>query len=1137
MSTFSIIQQKLEQFIKKYYTNELIKGVILFFAIGLLWFIITLLVEHFLWLEPLGRTLLFWSFVLVEIGLFIRFIAFPLAKLFKLQRGIGYEAASKIIGNHFPQVNDKLLNVIQLNQNQRESELLAASIDQKAGELRPVPFKSAINFTKNTKYLKYAAIPLVIMLLVHLLWDRDLFSNSYERVVNYDTAYEPPAPFSFVVINNDLTAIENKNFTIKAITEGEVVPENATISFNNETYYLEQTAPGSFEYTFSQPSEALTFRLNANKVSSKEYTLEVVKTPSLLAFEMVLDYPAYTGRKDEVLKSTGNATIPEGTTVTWNVDTRNTQLVQLKTRDTAYDFSSNAQEFSFRKGVYRKLDYAITTSNEDLKEYENLSFALGVIRDEYPEITVDSKQDSTDLQTTYFLGQVSDDYGLTKLQLVYYPQSDEKDAQVVPIEVGRSNVDQFVYSFPGNLQLTEGVAYEYYFEVFDNDAVHNYKSAKSGFYSFRKLTKEELEAEQLKNQEENIQDLNKSLRDLKDQEKKLEEINKLQKEKTELNWNDKKKLENFLKRQKQQEQMMKNFSKEMKEELEKFQPENEESDPYKEELQERLEENEERLEENEKLLEELERLQEKIDKEELSEKLEKLAKQNKNQEKNLEQLVELTKRYYVTKKAEKLAEELFELGEEQEKLSEAPEEENTKEEQEKLNEKFEDLQKEMEDLQKENEGLKEPMDIPKDAQGEQEVKEEQEKATEKLEGQDAKGASGNQKKAGEKMKEMGKKMQMSMQSGQMETLQEDVEMLRQILDNLVVFSFEQEDLMEVFKETDYGSAAFGKKLNVQNDLKLNFEHIDDSLFALSLRQPMISNVINESLTNVSFNLDKTLELLAENRVRNGVASQQYTVTGANELAILLSDLLNNMQNQMQMQSQGQGQGQGNKPGQSQGQGQGQGFQLPDIIQKQESLSKKMKEGMGEGEGQGQQGESGGEGDGGEGENGRSGKDGDGQGGEGGKDGKEGQENGDGDGYNEDLNGDLYEIYKEQQQLRNQLKDRLSKEGLDGKGGELIKEMEGIEQQLLDKGFNQRTLERMLKLEYELLKLDEADFEQGQESRRESTTNRRNFNNELRLQPDDIKKYFNTTEILNREALPLRQKYKTEVKKYFNGKND
>ena len=95
----------------------------------------------------------------------------------------------------------------------------------------------------------------------------------------------------------------------------------------------------------------------------------------------------------------------------------------------------------------------------------------------------------------------------------------------------------------------------------------------------------------------------------------------------------------------------------------------------------------------------------------------------------------------------------------------------------------------------------------------------------------------------------------------------------------------------------------------------------------------------------------------------------------------------------------------------------------------------------------------------------------------------------------------------------------------------------IENQLLDKGFNQRTLQKMLRLKYELLKLDEADFEQGKETRRESKTNRRNFNNTLRTDPEVIKQYFNTTEILNREALPLKQDYKQRVQRYFNKKND
>ncbi len=1131
MSSFSIIQQKLEQFIKKYYVSELIKGAILFFTIGFLYFLITLLIEHFLWLDPAARTFLFWSFVLVETTLFVRFIAFPLFKIFNLQKGISHEEASKLIGNHFPEVSDKLLNVIQLNQNQRESELLLASINQKSSELQPIPFKRAVNFKKNSKYLKYAAIPVIVFLLFTALGDKDIFSSSYTRVVNYDTAYEAPAPFTFVLINSSLRAIENKTFTLKIQTQGEVVPENASITYNNETYYLIQSAPGLFEYTFLHLTEPVAFRFKANTVVSQSYLLEVIKTPSLVTFEMELDYPSYTGKKDEILNSTGNAIIPEGTQVHWKMNTKNTEEVSLKTKDSIYSFTSEEETFHFEKRVFRKLDYAITTSNNDLKDYENLSFTLGVIRDEYPEINIQFKQDSTSSQKVYFLGRVSDDYGLTKLQLVYFPLGEEKHKQIIQLSLNKSNFDQFVYAFPGDLNLTEGVSYEYYFQVFDNDAIHNYKSSKSAIYSFRKLTKDEIENEQLQNQENTIKGLDKSLENMKAQDKKLEELSKNQKEKNELNWNDKKELENFIKRQQQQEEMMKKFSNELKENLENFQPDNKEKDPFKEQLKERFQENEEQLKENEKLLEELEKLQDKIQKEELTEKLEKLAKQNKNQEKNLEQLVELTKRYYVTKKAEKLAEELQKLAEEQEKLADAPTEENTKEKQEEINKKFEKYREEKEELQKDNEELKEPMDIPDDEKEEEEVQEEQEKATDKLEQENKPGASKNQKKAAQKMKHMSQQMQMQMEAGQMETLDEDLDMMRQILDNLVVFSFEQEDLMNDFNQIEYGNPLFGKKLIIQNDLKQNFEHIDDSLFALSLRQPMMGGAINKSLTNVIFNLDKSLDRLADNQLRQGISSQQYTITGANELAVLLSEILGNMQNMMSMGS-GKGSSKGKGKGQGKGEGEGKGFQLPDIIEKQESLNKKMEEGVGKEKGKkGKEGQGEGEGEGdGSGENGKNGKNGKGN-----KDGN--QEGKEGNSLGEEMNGQLYEIYKQQQMLRQQLEDRINQLGNKGNAGELLRKMEEVEQQLLDKGFNQQTLEKMLNLKHELLKLDKATFEQGQEMKRESKTNYSNFQNTSKTNIDDIKKYFNTTEILNREALPLQQEYKQKVQEYFKNNND
>ncbi|HRZ33171.1 MAG TPA: hypothetical protein P5188_12750, partial [Flavobacterium sp.] len=161
METKSLIYQKLEVFIKKYYTNEFLKGLIFFVGLGLIYMFFTLFIEYFLWLKPTGRTILFWLFVLVESFLLARFILFPLFKLIKLQKGIDYTQASKIIGNHFTEVSDKLTNFLQLAEDNSKTELLIASIEQKAKSLQPIPFSNAINFKKNTKYLPWAIIPLL----------------------------------------------------------------------------------------------------------------------------------------------------------------------------------------------------------------------------------------------------------------------------------------------------------------------------------------------------------------------------------------------------------------------------------------------------------------------------------------------------------------------------------------------------------------------------------------------------------------------------------------------------------------------------------------------------------------------------------------------------------------------------------------------------------------------------------------------------------------------------------------------------------------------------------------------------------------------------------------------------------------
>jgi hypothetical protein len=1140
MKAYEHIQKKLSQFVTKYYTNELIKGAILFFSIGLLYFIITLLVEHFLWLSTGARTALFWIFIAVEVSLFAKFIVLPLTKLFKLQQGISFKEASTIIGNHFPEVNDKLLNVLQLSEASQESELLLASIEQKSKELQPIPFQVAINFKKNIKYAKYAILPLAIVLFVWISGNSSLFSQSYERVVNYKTAYEPPAPFQFMVVNDSLQAIENQSYTLKVQTLGDVIPEEVQINVDDETYFLQNKGIGTFEYTFTQPKQATTFTLNANEVISKPYTLNVVKVPSLVNFQMLLDYPAYTKRKDEVLQSTGNATIPEGTKITWQAKAKQTNKLELISKDSTYAFAKEADEFKLEKSIFQQLDYQISTSNDELQNYENLGFNINVIRDEYPKLELQSKRDSIDGRTMYFLGQVSDDYGLKRLQLIYYPAErvEAKSKEIIPIST--SNIDQFQYTFPGNLDLAKGVNYEFYFELTDNDGIRGGKKVKSEVFNYRKLTDTELQTEQLQQQNETIKDLDKSLEKLQKQQDELKKITQNQKEKSELNFNDRKKLEKFLQRQEQSDEMMKKFSEQLEQNLDEFQKEETKDDVDKELLKERLERQQKELEKNEKLMEELKKLAEKISEEELQEKLEELGKQQQNNKKNLQQILELTKRYYVTKKAEKIQRELQELAKEQEELSKKSGEENTKEKQEELNKKFEDLQKQMDELDEENNKLKKPLDLERSKEDEEDVKQEQQEATDDLEkseeskseqqkSEQQQSAKQKQKKAAQKMQRMSKSMQSAMQMSGQESIQEDAEMLRQILDNLLLFSFDEEKLMNDFKEIDNTNAAYAARLKRQKELRKMFEHVDDSLFALSLRQPTISERINGEITEIYYNIDKSLEQLAENNVYRGVASQQYALTATNKLADFLSAALDNMN-----QSMGQGQGQGsNGMGQSgQNQGQGKGFQLPDIIQSQEELNKQMQQGMKQ-EGQGKEGKDGKEGGKEEGDKGKGGKEG-----KDGENGKTGGGSGSGSEYESEK---LYDIYKQQQQLRNQLeqqlKDKYGEKINDPQAQELLKQMEEVETELLEKGFNDETMKKMIELKYQLQKLDKAAFEQEKESRRESTTNRKEYNNTTNEKMPDVRQYFNQIEILNRQVLPLRNNYKKKVQEYFKKKDD
>ncbi len=217
-----VIDHQLNSFKKRYYLNLFIKGSILTISLALFYFLIASLLEYNLWLSSWARFAIFFTFFAVVVYSIYRFLKEPLS-WWIYQKGIGREESAQMIGTFFPNIKDRLLNVIQLAAIQHQSDLLEAGIAQKSKQFENISFEQAVNLRENKRYLKYFIVPLVIILVL-LLVNKGIFTQSTQRIVQFNREFSPQAPFSFQLQNENLNAFLNEDFTLSIKLAGEALP-------------------------------------------------------------------------------------------------------------------------------------------------------------------------------------------------------------------------------------------------------------------------------------------------------------------------------------------------------------------------------------------------------------------------------------------------------------------------------------------------------------------------------------------------------------------------------------------------------------------------------------------------------------------------------------------------------------------------------------------------------------------------------------------------------------------------------------------------------------------------------------------------------------------------------------------------
>ena len=163
--------KKIKEFGRKYQLNKLYKGALIFLFVSILAFLIYVLLEYFSYFTPTVRKVLFFSYLGVFLLLLLFFVILPFFKYLGLGKQLSRDQIAKIVGDYFPEIDDKLLNVLQLQDQMEQGdyqsyELLKTAIQTKTDQLKPFPFVKAIRFENTTRYLKWAVIPVLIFVLI-----------------------------------------------------------------------------------------------------------------------------------------------------------------------------------------------------------------------------------------------------------------------------------------------------------------------------------------------------------------------------------------------------------------------------------------------------------------------------------------------------------------------------------------------------------------------------------------------------------------------------------------------------------------------------------------------------------------------------------------------------------------------------------------------------------------------------------------------------------------------------------------------------------------------------------------------------------------------------------------------------------
>ncbi|MCQ2973677.1 MAG: hypothetical protein MJ211_02565 [Bacteroidales bacterium] len=928
-SNFNIIENKLNSFISKFYSNKLYLGIIFFIVFAIVSLFIFSFAESYFYFSPLVKTFIFYSLIFILISDFIFFILFPLLKILRVFPVISFEEASSIISNYFADSKDILLNLIQLNNqsdNLSDSNLLIAGINQKVNLISPLNFTSAINFKKTFKFLLISlSIIFLISLISSINFDR--FSKGAIRFINYSTFYQPENPYNFNILNKNFELGRGEDYQIFVSLDGPSIPNDVFINFGSQSYRMNVDSLGFYSYSIKNVSSDINFNFKYLDYFTENYSLKVFDKPYLENIHISVVPPQYTNLQTQEFDNLSNIVVPHGSLISWNFDVQHVENLIFKIDSIYLDtVKLKSNQITYKKSALKDFNYQYSFISENNLEINSSVFNVEIIPDNYPNIEVSSLPDSTSLNSMFFSGRITDDFGFKNLKFIYYNHDNPKQLFSNTIEINHNSINQEYFYYFDFSNFKNQV--DYYFEVTDNDVLGGYKSSKTSVFSYKLLTKSEKEA-RLSDLKNSIYDkinesqslLNSINKDLAVFQKSVSGNNNLSDYEKQL------KIDNLVEKQQKLEELLKEISdNNFKKDLFQNQENNLDQDILDQQKQMQDLWKDLMNDDIKDLLNQINKLKDSLHDRNLRDNIDNLKFDFSQINEQLERNNQLLKYYDVENKLNNLTKDLNEFSKDYEKFSRetldnnfSDNNNNKSDFSEKSNdfkEKFDKLQSDYEKLMDKNSDLDEmKMNLDSLFDKFNSIKNDIDNQIDKLEQfqnndsnfskSDKEQFKQDMQNTSEDIQEMSNSLNGNKKSDHQKKNSENLNDVRQILDNLVSLSFSQENII-IQSKTSQNSATFIQELlKSELNIKRDFDLVKDSIYALAKREPDLGHSVYSKIDEINSNFNSSISKLKEGTKSSSTINQQLSLTGINDLALIFSEIEQNMQQQMQNSQSGE----------------------------------------------------------------------------------------------------------------------------------------------------------------------------------------------------------------------------------------